>query len=91
MNPQIISSIDLFFCLFREKFFIADEKSFDIRLSFEERKMEKYRKMIKQYMKETGQEVKSNNGVPTFGEFVKYMLDEPVKDMNVHWLPMYYR
>ena len=78
------------FQFFRDKFFVNQAYSKD---AFERRKVQRFQKLygreiLKNYRRNSPQEEKYKDA-PTFREFVDYLLDLSLDQLDPHWLPTY--
>ena len=74
----------------RDKFFLNLDFSHDV---FERNKVQRFyklygREILQKYRKKQPTEPKYKNA-PTFREFIDYLVDLPLRRLDIHWLPTY--
>ena len=76
--------------IFRDKF-LKNENSSEMELIIVAKFRKKYGKdIVKNYRKSKPSKLEyQHNDVPSFREFIEYLLDQTIFSMNIHWIPIY--
>jgi len=74
---------------FRDKFLI-NEKSSEMVVFLARKYRKNGRNIVKKYRKSTPSKSEyQHDDVPSFREFIEYLLDQTVFSLNIHWIPIY--